>query len=758
MPQVGEPVDMPRVPTPVAPMSIAEAIPPETEDDKGSTAEPGVMMRQAELIERVRAYHPGADEDAISRAYEFAMLAHGSQTRASGDPYFSHPLEVAGILTQYCLDSASIVTALLHDTLEDTAATEKEIEDRFGAEIAQLVDGVTKLSRLEWQSDKAQQAENFRKLVLATSRDIRVLLVKLADRLHNMRTLRHIPDPEKRRRIARETMDIYAPLAQRIGMQALKDELEDTAFAELNPDARDSIMRRLEFLRARGGDLIGRILDELRQVVAEAQVEAEIAGREKAPYSVWRKMHNKSVGFEQLSDIMAFRIIVDSVADCYAALGVIHGRYPVVPGRFKDFISMPKRNGYRSLHTAVLGPEGQRIEVQIRTQDMQDEAERGVAAHWQYKQGDVAPSDGRRYRWLQELLEILESAAGPEEFLEHTKLEMFHDQVFCFSPKGEVYALPRGATTIDFAYAVHSEVGDHCVGGKVNGRLMPLHTALTNGDQVEILTSRRQKPSPEWEHIVITGKARSRIRRYVRQEQRRQYQSLGHKILEKAFRKEGHDCGEKALKPVLGDFQCSAVEDLYAKVGEGLHTAREVLRAAYPQSQDNEAKAEFVPPARPRRRSKAAADAIPIKGLIPGMALHFAKCCYPLQGDRIVGIVTTGKGVTIHTIDCDTLASFADSPERWLDVAWNPSDEDAPAGQVGRLSVVLVNEPGSLSELATLIAKSEANITNLKITHRNVDFFQMLVDVEVRNRRQFSSMMAALRGSPAINSVERARS
>ena len=664
-----------------------------------------------------------------------------------------------GILTHYCLDTASIVTALLHDTLEDTEATSAQIEERFGPEIAQLVDGVTKLSRLELQSDKAQQAENFRKLVLATSRDIRVLLVKLADRLHNMRTLRHIQDPEKRRRIARETMDIYAPLAERIGMRALKDELEAAAFAELNPDARDSIVRRLNFLRARGGDLIGRILDELRRVMAEAGVSADISGREKAPYSVWRKMHNKSVGFEQLSDIMAFRIVVDSAADCYAALGVIHGHYSVVPGRFKDFNSMPKRNGYRSLHTGVLGPEGQRIEIQIRTHEMQDEAERGVAAHWQYKQGEVAPADGKRYRWLRELLDILESAAGPEEFLEHTKLEMFHDQVFCFSPKGEVYALPRGATTIDFAYAVHSEVGDHCVGAKVNGRLVPLHTALANGDQVEILTSRKQTPSPEWEHIVITGKARSRVRRYVRQEQRRQYQSLGQKILDTAFRKEGHECGEQALKPILGQFHCTAVADLYAKVGEGLHTSREVLLAAFPQSagEDNSGATMPVVRARPRRPGKPAPDAIPIKGMIPGMALHFAKCCHPLHGDRIVGIVTTGKGVTIHTIDCDTLTNFADSPELWLDVAWSTVDDGVPAVQVARLAVVLVNELGSLSELATIIAKNEANITNLKITHRNADFFQMTVDVELRDRRQLSSMLAALRGSPAINSVDRAR-
>ncbi|MEK9662830.1 MAG: RelA/SpoT family protein, partial [Alphaproteobacteria bacterium] len=439
------------------------------------------MIRQFELVENVKAYDPTADEDALNRAYVFSMQAHGAQQRASGDPYFTHPLEVAGILTRYKLDSASIVTALLHDTLEDTTATEEEIRRQFGPEIAHLVDGVTKLSKLELQSNRAKQAENFRKLVLAMSRDIRVLLVKLADRLHNMRTLHFIAAPEKRARIARETMEIYAPLAERIGMNDIKDELEDLAFAELNPDARESIVRRLTYLRQAGSDLVGRVLDELRRVFAEENLDAAIFGREKKPYSVWRKMQRQRIGFEQLSDIMAFRVVVNDVPDCYRTLGIIHGRYQVVPGRFKDYISTPKPNGYRSLHTAVLGPGNQRIEVQIRTQEMHEIAERGVAAHWHFKQSEGAgqldsaywQAEGRQYRWLQELLDIIDSAAGPEEFLEHTRLEMFSDQVFCFSPKGDVYALPRAATTVDFAYAVHTDLGDHCVGAKVNGRLVP---------------------------------------------------------------------------------------------------------------------------------------------------------------------------------------------------------------------------------------------------------------------------------------------
>ncbi len=539
------------------------------------------MMRQFELVERVRSYDPTADEDAINRAYVFSMKAHGSQMRASGDSYFSHPIEVAGILTKYKLDAASIITALLHDTIEDTAATLPEVEKLFGSEIVRLVDGVTKLSRIELQSDHSKQAENFRKLVLAMSEDIRVLLVKLADRLHNMRTLRFIKNPDKRRRIALETMEIYAPLAERIGFSEIKNELEDLAFAELHPDVRESLVARLNFLREKGGDLISRILEELRATLKEAGVEAVVSGREKTPYSIWRKMQMKNVGFEQLSDIMAFRVQVRSVEDCYRALGVIHSRYPMVPHRFKDYISIPKPNGYRSLHTGVFGPERQRIEMQIRTADMHEVAELGVAAHWSYKQGQ-RPADGKQYRWLRELLDIMEHASNPEEFLEHTKLEMFQDQVFCFTPKGDLIALPRGACSVDFAYAVHSEVGDACVGAKINGRMMPLRTPLNNGDQVEIITSKAQTPNPTWERFVVTGKARARIRRYIRTQQRAQYLDLGRAILNRAFKQEGYDFTEKGLDGVLKIFKAASVEDLVVTVGEGHLTGREGSRRSIP--------------------------------------------------------------------------------------------------------------------------------------------------------------------------------
>ncbi len=715
------------------------------------------MIRQFELVERVKSYDPGADEGALNRAYVFAMKAHGAQTRASGDPYFSHPLEVAGILTDLRLDDNSIITALLHDVVEDTDATLEQIERAFGPEIARLVDGVTKLTRIELQSEQSHDAENFRKLVLAMSEDIRVLLVKLADRVHNMRTLHHISLPEKRRRIARETMDIYVPLAERIGMQRFKDELENLAFQELNPDAHNSILARLEFLKREGEDVPERIVEELRHVLAAAGIEAWVSGRIKAPYSVWRKMQRYNVGFEQLSDIMAFRIVVGSIADCYQTLGELHRKYPVVPGRFKDYISIAKPNGYRSLHTGLIGPERQRIEAQIRTREMHEIAELGVAAHWKYKQG-AEQVDGRQYRWLRELLDILEQASNPEEFLEHTKLEMFQDQVFCFTPKGDLIALPRGATPVDFAYAVHSEVGNATVGAKVNGRMVPLRTQLRNGDQVEIVTSKAQKPSPDWEAFVVTGKAKASVRRFIRQEQRAQYAELGRQILKKSFRQAGREFTEKALEGVVKKFKRDTVADLYASVGQGHHTGREVLVAVFPDAKPRRRLESVFPSIRPRGRPGKPTGkdgAVPLKGLIPGMAVHFAHCCHPLPGDRIVGIVTTGKGVTVHTIDCETLENFQDTPERWIDIAWDVADGETP--HLGRLHLVVANEPGSLGSLSTTIGKNMGNISNLKITSRSTDFFEMLIDVEVSDVKHLTDIIAALRATPLIASVERAR-
>jgi GTP pyrophosphokinase len=467
-------------------------------------------------------------------------------------------------------------------------------------------------------------------------------------------------------------------------------------------------------------------------------------------------MQVKNVGFEQLSDIMAYRVIVDTVPECYQALGVLHARYPVVPGRFKDYISTPKPNGYRSLHTGLIGPERQRIEVQIRTRQMHEVAEYGVAAHWHYKQSDGHILDGRQYRWVRELLDILEHASNPEEFLEHTKMEMFQDQVFCFTPKGDLIALPRRSTPVDFAYAVHSEVGDTCVGAKVNGRMVPLKTMLENGDQVEIVTSKAQTPSPDWEKFVVTGKARARIRRFVRQREREQYHELGRQMLQKAFRQEGYDFAEKALEGVLKRFKADSVADIYVLVGRGETTAREVVHAVFPGSKEQDKERKVVPLQRGKAKgSKQRDHAIPIRGLIPGMAVHFAHCCHPLPGERIVGIVTTGKGVTVHTIDCETLERFQDAPERWVDLAWDVDESSDP--YTGRLHVVVANEPGSLGSLSTVIGRNKANISNLKITNRSLDFFEMLVDVEVSDVKHLTNVIAALRATPVITSVDRAR-
>ncbi len=714
------------------------------------------MLRQYELVDLVKSYDKDADEDALNRAYVFAMKKHGAQLRASGDPYYSHPIEVAGILTKFKLDASSIIAGLLHDTVEDTDTTVAEVKELFGDQVAAIVDGLTKLALLEQKSGNNKQAENFRKLLLAMSEDIRVLLIKLADRLHNMRTLHFIKDPEKRARIAKETLDIYAPLAERIGMQELKSELEEIAFAELYKEAHNSIVARLNFLREQGTNLVPKIITQLKKDMKDNGIKAAISGREKTPYSIWRKMQQKNASFEQLSDIMAFRICVEDIAACYQALGIIHSKYHMVPRRFKDYISTPKPNGYRSLHTGIIGPFNTRIEIQIRTHEMHEIGEKGVAAHWAYKQGEKA--EGKSFRWVRELLEILEQASNPEEFLENTKLEMYHDQVFCFTPKGDLIGLPVGSTPVDFAYAVHSSVGDKCVGVKINGEIRPLRTVLQNGDQVEILTSKAQHPSTEWERFVVTGKAKAAIRRYVRSHKRDQFITLGQQILERLFKAENQEFNEKALVNILQNFEAESVADVYAKVGEGLVTGWDVLKAVYPaykQSKlDKVVKSIKIPTFKKTVKKEKESEPLKIKGLISGMAVHFAGCCHPLPGDRIVGIVTTGKGVAIHTIDCKTLEKFNEEPERWLDIAWGEGAENDI--YTGRLKIMLSNEPGSLGELSTIIAKNNANISNLNVVYKTVSYFEMVVDVEVRDYKHLTDIIAALKASKVISYVARA--
>ena len=649
------------------------------------------MMRQYELVERVRKYNPNVDEDLLNRAYVYAMRAHGSQKRASGDPYFSHPLEVAAILTDLKLDDATIVAAVLHDTIEDTDATREEIERLFGPQIGRLVEGLTKIDKLDLVSKQARQGENFRKLLLAVAEDVRVLLVKLADRLHNMRTLHFVP-PEKRARIAQETLDIYAPLAGRIGMQRLREELESLAFRHLMPEAYLAIETRLEELRAKNGRIIRRVEEELKEEFAKRGMEAAVTGRQKTPYSVWRKMERKSISFEQLSDIFGFRIVVGTVEECYAALGVVHTKWPTVPGRFKDYVSTPKQNDYRSIHTTVVGPGHQRVELQIRTAEMHEIARYGIAAHTLYK--DLNAAEGRvdlaqesgAYRWLQETMELLAHGDSPEEFLEHTRLELFRDQVFCFTPKGQLIALPRGATPIDFAYAVHTRLGDSAVGAKINGRVAPVLSELQNGDEVEILRSADHTPPAAWEAAVATGKARAAIRRATREAVRRQYSGLGRQIVERAFERASRPFSLDRLKGVLPRLARGSVEDVLAAVGRGEIYSGDVVKALYPDFTEDRKAAAKGPgktgwlDARnvaslkfqsPGAIEKDGDSAIPIRGLHGGTPVRFAEGGGAVPGDRIVGILTPGEGVTIYPIQSPSLTRYDDQPELWLDVRWD---------------------------------------------------------------------------------------
>jgi GTP pyrophosphokinase len=725
----------------------------------------GGVARGQGLADTIRAYAPGANTALVEEALALAADAHRTQVRDNGDPYITHPLAVADILAGYRLDVPSICTALLHDTVEDTSVKLEDIRARFGGTIAGLVDGVTKLTRLELQSDRTKQAENFRKLVLAMSRDIRVLLVKLADRLHNMRTLHFVQKPERRLRIAHETMDIYAPLAARIGMDAMKTELQTRAFAQLEPDAYSTIQARLNYLRGQGADVIEEVRRELASVCREHGVEVlEVSGREKSAFSIWEKMQRRNVAFEQLSDIMAFRIVVANREQCYATLGAVHAAYPVIAGRFKDYISTPKANGYQSLHTGVTlkSPRNQKIEVQIRTCAMHEIADNGVAAHWTYKEGvHEPPAETQRFGWVSDLLEILDNSSAPDEFLENTKLELYQDQVFCFTPKGRLIQLPRGATPVDFAYAVHSQVGDTCVGAKVNGRLMPLRHVLQNGDQVEIMTARGGTPSPSWERWVVTGKARARIRRYVAQQQRSQTIDQGRAILAKAFRQEGLDGSDKVLEGGLKALKCATITDLLVGVGSNAIGPRDVIHAVYPEMLEAARGPRMMPSLLARSttaRPPSRVSGMAVTGLVAGMAVHYAGCCHPLPGDPIVGIVTTGKGVTIHTRECPTLETFAATPERFIDVDWDdaPAERSRGATHTGRISVIATNEPATLANLTNAVSRQEGSVSNLKIVNRHQDFIEILVDVEVRDLRHLSMVIAGLRAVGGLTQVERA--
>jgi GTP pyrophosphokinase len=743
-----------------APEHPAAALAPEGPLTVADAPAPG-EAEALDFARRAAAGDPRLDGALIAEAARFAARAHRAQCRKNGEPYILHPIAVAGILAGYRLDTASLCTALLHDVVEDTDVPLAEIERRFGAEVARLVDGVTKLSRIEVQSERTKQAENLRKLLLAMSADLRVLLVKLADRLHNMRTLSFVPKPEKRQQTARETLEIYGPLAERIGMEELKTELETLSFRELNPDAWSTIAQRLTYLRGRGADVIPGIEAELRTVLEKYGVPVEeVTGREKSPYSIWRKMQAKNVAFEGLSDVMAFRIIVPEKQHCYLALGAIHDAFKVIAGRFKDYISTPKTNGYQSLHTGVLLPgrrEEAKIEVQIRTREMHQVAEYGLAAHWVYKQGAEAAGAARSYPWVRALIEILENEPEANDALESTKLELHRDLVFCFSPKGDLIELPSGATPVDFAYHVHSQVGDACVGAKVNGRIVRLHDKLENGDQVEIITAKGGKPNPAWEKFVVSGKARARIRRFAQAEERARARDEGRTAIVKAFRANGLEFQEKMLEPALKPLRQIGLDELYHAVASGGVSPKDVVHAVYPELRPTPRSVEptgLVAPRGKPTQKRPGVPAMPVTGLLNGMSLHFAGCCHPIPGDRIVGIVTTGKGVTIHTDGCHMLENFSATPERFLDVDWD-LDAVEQSHRTVRLSVEAVDRPDLLSGLANAITKQRGALTGLKVQKRDADECDLTLEVEVRDTRHLAEIMGTLRACGGVMRVDR---
>ncbi len=695
------------------------------------------MLRQYELVERVLAYDPEADEAMLNRAYVYTVQKHGTQKRASGDPYFSHPVEVAGLMTELKLDQETIVTALLHDTVEDTLATTEEIERLFGPEVARLVDGVTKLSKIEAMSENERAAENLRKFLLAMSEDIRVLLVKLADRLHNMRTLHFIKSEDKRRRIARETMDIYAPLAERVGMYEYMREMQLLAFEQLEPEAYATITGRLATIRSSEGGQVDAIALAIKQALAEAGLKVEVSGREKHPYSIWKKMAERHVSFEQITDIMAFRVLTDNPEDCYRALGVLHTTWQMIPGRFKDYISTPKSNGYRSLHTSLIFENSMRMGVQIRSHDMHETNEFGLAAHWAYKQGDKP--DGQ-VGWLRDLIEIVDASHDAEELLEHTKLAIYQDRIFAFTPKGQLLQLPKGSTPVDFAYAVHSDLGSFAVGAKINGRHMPLRTPLSNGDVVEIIKSKSASPQLSWLGFVVTGKARAAIRRAVRAKEREEVATIGRKLFEQIAERLPSKIGKKAVRDAVKRLGLGTEEELMVRIGSAKLEDRAVMEALVPGSTAGLAEPERWP---------GQDRAISIRGLTAGMAFHLAECCHPVPGDRIVGIRHPGKGVEVHAIDCLTLASGVDAD--WLDLSWG----ERTTGAVGRIRMVLYNRPGTLAEAAGIFAGNRANIAALENTARDELFSTYEVEIEVSDLAHLTRIVSALRASDAVAEAER---
>jgi len=744
------------------------------------------MMRQYELLEIVQSYDPDADEALLNRAYVYAMKAHVNQKRASGDPYFLHPLEVAGILTKLKLDDATIATALLHDVIEDTDTTRAEIDELFGPRIGALVDGLTKINRLDLVSREAQQAENFRKLLVAISSDIRVLLVKLADRLHNMRTLEH-KRPESRRRNSEETLEIYAPLAGRMGMQAMREELESLAFRWVNPEGYQAVTHKLEELSERNLDIVDDVTRSLKEKLAAEGFEAEVFGRQKTPYSIWRKMTNRQISLEQLSDIFGFRIIVDDIEACYRVLGVVHTSWRTVPGRFKDYISTPKQNNYQSIHTTVVGTKHQRVELQIRTRKMHEVAEYGIAAHALYKDapgassspvnGSAVSRDVNPYVGLRRMVEALLEGSNSEEFLEHTKLELFQDQVFCFTPKGRLIALPRGGTPLDFAYSVHSDLGRRATGAIVNGRKVPIDTRLRNGDEVQILSSKAHTPPAAWENFAVTGRARSAIRKLAREQQRQEYIELGRRLVLAEMTTLGKTYDETVLTNAIGALPQKTPEEILVALGRKDLRISKLMPLLFPEykQEDASARGDSYKPraglgraqgqkgwfklasaiglkfstkdAEPVRQSSS----IAIRGLQDNVPVKFAEGG-AVPGDRIVGVMKDGEGIRIFHIHSPRLREF--EHQEWIDVTWD-LDPDKPERFPAVINITAPNKPGSLAEVADVIGGAGGNIDSINLTNRGVDFSEMKIGLEVWDLPHLTHIIAGLKEKTVVSDVER---
>ena len=715
------------------------------------------MISSSELIAKVRTYHPNLNESLIQKAYILSKSSHGNQKRHSGDPYFSHPLAVAEILADLKLDQESVITGLLHDVVEDTEVTLDEIETEFGEEIAKLVDGVTKLGKIESIPSNERVAENFRKLALAMSEDIRVLLVKLADRVHNMRTLFYVPSREKKVRKAQESLDIYAPLAGRLGLNKIKDELQELAFEIIDSENHKYIVDRLNELREKNKNLIDKIIEDLESLLKSENIDCTLSGREKKPYSIWMKMRKQNVGFHNLHDIMAFRIVTKDVGQCYRILGVINSTFNMIPGTFRDYISTPKENGYQSLHMAILGPFNKKIEIQIRDHRMHEISELGVAAHWRYKEksktSDKTKHENEQYRWIRDLINLFENSESATEVLKNHKLQMHKNEVFSFTPNGDIFNLPAGSTVIDFAYAVHSQVGNNCISAKVNGMIVPLRQKLENGDQVEIITSKKTKPSPNWLQFAVTSKARSSIKNFIRSEKFEEYNSLGRAILNKFFASKNLELNDKILEKILPIFHKKTVADLCVKIAEGIISRQDVLKATYPEFQEEIKQSKIIKQFSEKRKNSN--YSLPIEGLVAGMAMHYGGCCNPIPGDPIIGVINTGTGVTIHSQTCRNLKNIVLTPQRILDVCWKSDEELGDELYACRVRLVVENKLGSLADISSLLAKKKVNITNIKTTNRSADFFELTIDIEIKSVDQLEQILSVLRTSKKIADVER---